>query len=205
MAKVKMNLRRKSLDQKLDLAANIVTNLTGNADFPNPNPPLPDLTTKRTDILAKKSELHDAQTTLDRLESELETLERELDSLLSSEGAYIQSASGGDETRILSAGVEVADVPTPAGPVAAPGNLRATGGDLDGEADLAWDPVQGRDTYIAECASTATGPWTQIYVGKKSSFTATSLTSGQLYYFRVRAVGTKGPGPWSDIAHKRAT
>jgi hypothetical protein len=163
------------------------------------------LTAKRTEIVSKQAAVVEAVSRLDTLESELETLERQLDELLTAEGAYIQSASAGQENKILSAGVEVADAPSPVGQLPAPANLRATGGDLEGEADLSWDPVPGRDTYIAECASAATGPWNQIYVGKRSSCTTSDLSSGQMYYFRVRAVGAAGPGPWSDIAHKRAT
>jgi hypothetical protein len=49
------------------------------------------------------------------------------------------------------------------------------------------------------------GPWTQFYVGTKSSCTATELNPGQMYYFRVRALGTSGLSPWSDIAQKRAS
>jgi hypothetical protein len=40
-----------------------------------------------------------------------------------------------------------------------------------------------------------TGPWTQGYVGKKSSCTDTGLASGTLNWFRMRAVGAAGPGP----------
>jgi predicted phage tail protein len=39
----------------------------------------------------------------------------------------------------------------------------------------------------------------------KSGCTATGLNPGQMYYFRVRAVGTSGLSPWSDIAQKRAS
>ena len=49
----------------------------------------------------------------------------------------------------------------------------------------------------------AAGPWTQFYVGKKSSTSRGTLDPGEMYYFRVRAVGPLGPGPWSDIAQKR--
>jgi len=87
----------------------------------------------------------------------------------------------------------------------APQNLRATGGDMEGECDLQWDPIYGRDAYIAEHAENAAGPWAQFYVGKKSSTTCAGLTPGEMYYFRVRAVGPLGPGPWSDIAQKRAS
>ena len=31
------------------------------------------------------------------------------------------------------------------------------------------------------------------------------LDPGRMYFFRVRALGTVGLGPWSDIAQKRAS
>lgn len=120
----------------------------------------------------------------------------------------LASASEGETTdaaELQSGGWHLRDPSTPIGPLPAPQNLSGTGGDLEGEADLHWEPVYGRDTYIAECSTSATGPWTQFYVGNTSSCTATGLVSGQMYYFRVRAVGPLGPGPWSDIAQKRAT
>jgi hypothetical protein len=87
----------------------------------------------------------------------------------------------------------------------APQYLAATGGDLEGEVDMQWEPVTGRDACVADFAADPNGPWTQFYVGTKSSCTASGLNPGQMFYFRVRAVGPLGPGPWSDIAHKRAS
>jgi len=110
-----------------------------------------------------------------------------------------------DDAELLSGGWHLIDPPTPPGPMPAPENLVATGGDLEGEADLAWEPVTNRDAYLAEWAADPMGPWTQFYVGTKSSCTASGLNPGQMYYFRVRAVGPLGPGPWSDIAQKRAS
>ncbi len=37
-----------------------------------------------------------------------------------------------------------------------------------------------------------------------NDYTATALTSGQRYIFRVAAVGPLGQGPWSDEAGKMA-
>jgi hypothetical protein len=110
-----------------------------------------------------------------------------------------------DSATLLGGGWHLRDAPTPIGPMPAPQNLTATGGDMEGEVDLACDPVYGRDSYIAEYAINALGPWEQFYVGKKSSCTAVGLAPGQLCYFRMLAVGPLGPGPWSDIAQKRAT
>lgn len=120
----------------------------------------------------------------------------------------LASASEGetsDEALLQSGGWHLRGVSAPVGPMPAPQNLSASGGDMEGEVDLSWEPVDGRDTYLAEYATSATGPWTQFYVGKKSSTTATGLTSGTAYWFRIRAVGAAGPGPWSDVTQKRAT
>lgn len=120
----------------------------------------------------------------------------------------LASASEGETTdpaELQSGGWHLRGAPAPVGPMPAPQNVSGTGGDQDGEVDLSWEPVIGRDTYIAEHASSATGPWTQFYVGKKSSATASGLITGTAYWFRIRAVGAAGPGPWSDITQKRAT
>jgi len=119
--------------------------------------------------------------------------------------ASASEAETTDAAELLSGGWHLVEPPTPPGPMPAPENLTATGGDLEGEVDLQWEPVTGRDTYLAEWAADANGPWTQFYVGTKSSGTAGGLNPGQMYYFRVKAVGPLGPGPWSDLAQKRAS
>lgn len=205
MAQVKLGLRDKTLDEKADLADLFVTNMTGNATYPNPSPVLATLTGKASAARTKQTARNAASAALALAEQQLAIAETELVTALTSEGEYIQSASGGDAVKIASAGAEVSGPSGPVGPMPAPQNLRASGGDLEGTADLQWDPVRGRSSYIVECAQAAAGPWTQVYVGSKSSTTATALTSGTPYWFRVRAVGAAGPGPWSDPATKRAT
>ncbi len=126
------------------------------------------------------------------------------------ENAYRQAGSAAegvtmDEAQLTGGGWDVRGPVTPIGPLSAPQNLSAAFGDMPGSADLNWDPVRGAATYIVECAASPSGPWTRAYEGTKSSCTATGLTSGQLYYFRVIAVGTSGHSPPSDIAEKRAS
>ena len=205
MSQVKLGLRDNTLDENADLADLLVTNMTGNVNYLTPSPGLATLTAKATAARAKQTARNVAGAALTLADSELVTADDELTAALTSTGEYIQSASGGDETKIVSSGAGVSAPAAPVGPLPAPTNLRASGGDLEGTADLQWDPVRGRTTYIVECATTAGGPWTQIYVGSRSSTTATGLISGAQYWFRVRAVGAAGPGPWSDPATKRAS
>jgi hypothetical protein len=94
---------------------------------------------------------------------------------------------------------------TPVGQLSPPANLHATGGDLAGSVDLAWDPQNGVQTHIAHWATSPSGPWTQGYVGKKSSCNIPGLASGQEHWFRVQANGAAGPSDWAGPIVKRAT
>ena len=112
-----------------------------------------------------------------------------------------------DAATLASGGWEIAaGTHAPVGQLPQPQNLHATGGDLDGSVDLGWDAIKrGVQTYIAERATAADGPYTQCYIGKASSCTDTGLVSGTEYWYRVKALGAAGPSAWSDRASKRAT
>jgi hypothetical protein len=205
MAKIKLNLDRLSIADLLLKAADIKTKMTGNANFTTPVPPLATLNTQITSLTTSNNTYNQGELTQKQNKTTRDNDEAALRATLALLAGYVEAASGGDAAKIQSAGMDVRATSAPVGEMAAPQNLSVTGGDLEGENDLHWEPVNGRTSYIAESASVATGPWTQFYVGKKSSVTAKGATSGSLVYFRVRAVGAAGPGPWSDIAHSRAT
>ena len=44
------------------------------------------------------------------------------------------------------------------------------------------------------------GPWTHQPTVTKSKFTVAGFASGARIWVRVRAIGTNGPGAWSDPA-----
>lgn len=175
------------------------------------NPVFAALATKLAPFNTAVDDLETANTTYNttvQLASEQFTERDAMRALAEEAIRALASASEGETTdsaELLSGGWHLREPPMPIGDMPAPQNLVATGGDMEGEADLQWDPVYGRNAYVGECSESATGPWTQFYVGAKSSCTATGMDPGELYYFRVRAVGPLGPGPWSDIAHKRAS
>jgi hypothetical protein len=110
-----------------------------------------------------------------------------------------------DEAQLPGGGWDVRGAAAPIGPLSAPQNLTASFGEMPGNSDLHWDPVHGAASYIVECAASPSGPWTRAHEGTKSSCTAMGLTSRQLYYCRVIAVGTTGHSAPSDIAEKRAS
>ncbi|TAK96646.1 MAG: fibronectin type III domain-containing protein [Verrucomicrobia bacterium] len=205
MSKVKLNLQDKT-DPALDkFGTDHIAAMGGNANFVTPNPTAAAFLVLSNNFHTALTNSNNANQTAKQMTVLKDTARAALEAALTQRGTYVEETSGGDAAKILSAALDVRADAAPVGPLPAPQNLTATGGDLEGTADCHCDPVKGRDSYIAECAASATGPWTQVYVGKKSSFTATGLVSGQLYYFRMKAVGAVGAGPWSDLAQKRAT
>jgi hypothetical protein len=204
MAKIKLDHTALDTPAFIVRMREISTALTGNAAFAALAPRLAPFDAV-VDLLETRNTAYNATVQL----AEQQLTERDEQRATAEDAARaLASASEAetiDEADLLSGGWHLVAPPTPVGPMPAPQNLSATGGDLEGEVDLQWEPVTGRDAYAAEWAANPAGPWTQFYVGNNSSCAASGLNPGQMFYFRVRAFGPLGPGPWSDIAQKRAS
>jgi hypothetical protein len=178
--------------------------MTGNSNFPTPNPPLATLESIRSGVIAKTNEIEQAEDGLRMKFTERLTGVQMLKDALRQEAAYVQNTSGGDAAKILSAGMDVFGPKAPVGPLEAPQNVQALFADNEGEVAAKWDAVLGAQSYIVECSQDPNGPWTQAAITTRSSHTLTGLTSGKKYWIRVRGVGAAGLGPWSDPAVKMA-
>ena len=94
---------------------------------------------------------------------------------------------------------------SPIGPLPAPVDFLATMGDAPGEMDLTWSAIKGRRYYDVEYRLVTDTNWTRLDPSPtKSKAEITGLQSGKEYIFRVRAVGTAGATPWSDVSIKMA-
>lgn len=207
MAKTKLGLRNLSIPEKVARARQIVASLTGNADFPSPNPTLAllataidELETANDDVNATRQKAR-AATVVQREKEEV------LDRLFAQLASYIENVSAGDEEKILNAGLAVRDEggfsrvePN------APADLSVTAGDQDGELDAQWDKVDRARSYIIQVSEDPPTPssWRQADVATRSQKTITGLTSGTRYWVRVAAVSASGQSAWSDPATKIA-
>jgi hypothetical protein len=207
MAQIKLDFRKLAPAEKVTRAEQIVASLTGNPNFPTPNPPLTAITaganTLRTSIVEAQQTRQLAQAkTVAQNDDEFA-----LDQLMRQLAAYIENVSGGDEKIIRSAGVSVRSPSTvTTDTLAAPTALSATEGDHDGEIDLHWNSVKRARSYIIEHSAdppTDTS-WAQVQVVVSSSATVNGLTRGAKHWFRVAAVGANGQSGWSDPAMKIA-
>jgi hypothetical protein len=202
---IKLGLTNLTQEDKLNLAQTVFTKLTGNANFPSPNPTLAVLNARRQAVVDKNNEIAVLEADLKMKYEEKGILLQDLDTALLAEAGYVQTASMGDATKILSSGFGFRAPSVPIGPLPAPQSLHSNAGDLEGTVECQWDAVRGTKSYIAECAPDSNGPWTQFYVGSVAHCEATGLVPGKQYWFRARAVGPLGPGPWSDPSFKRAS
>lgn len=204
MAQVKLNLRELSVPEKVQFARQIVTAMTGNANFTTPVPALAAVTTS---INATEAAFNKAQTARDDAKTKTGLQNdalKTLDLLLSQLANYVEGTSKGEPVIINSAGMSVRDKAAPVGDMPAPGDMSATAGDKEGEIDLVWDAVRGAKSYVLQLSEETATAWKHAGVSVKSMFTVEDLTQGKKYWFRAAAVGTAGQGAWSDLAVKIA-
>ena len=99
MERIKLNLAKMTLDEKLQLTQNVITGLANNATYPSPNPSLVQLTAARTNIIAKTNAISAAESSLRTEYAERADMEAQLVTYLEKEAAYVESASGGDKAQ----------------------------------------------------------------------------------------------------------
>ena len=206
MPKVKLNLRGLSIPEKLARGRQIVTALTGNANFPSPQPTLAMVTTAINDLDTASAASQRARQEARARTSEQNQKEDAFDQILTQLAAHVESVSGDDETKIMSAGMDVRAPASPSSELATPEGLAATASDHEGEIDLQWNSVDGARTYMIQRSADppTSESWKHETASTRSSVTIQGLTSGTKYWFRVASVGAQGQSGWSDPATRIA-
>jgi hypothetical protein len=205
MAKVKLELSKKNTSEKTVLGNKVVTNMTGNTNFPNPNPTLDVLKTSITNMTVASDEVEAARKTVQMKLSVLYQQEGIFDGVITQLGTYVDNVSNGDEAIILSAGM---DVQKEKSAVTLPDKItsvNATSGDNAGEIDLSWDKSSNAKSYVVEIAVNGnTLEWKHALITTRSRAELSALITGTAYQIRIAAIGSAGQGPWSDPVLKVA-
>jgi|ERR1041384_7213491 hypothetical protein len=205
MPRIRLNLHKLSVTQKIAKAEQIVAALTGNPSFPTPSPTLASITAAANELKTANADVLASRQTAKEKTAIQNQKEDALDKLLTQSAAYVESVGGNNEQLILSAGMamRLPAVATTEAPTQ-PQGLTATAGDHDGEIDLSWDTVTGAKSYVIERSPDPPTTWAHVGVSTRSNFTAQNLISGTRYWFRVAAVNSNGQSGWSDPAMKIA-
>lgn len=203
MAKVKLNLSRLTRLELIALAVQIHAGITGNPNYTTPNPALVALQAAIDALTTGNGELDTIRQAAQEKTVEVDGLDLALMDIVRQLGSYVENASGGDEQKILSAGMDVRDDAAPV-QMTQVMSLEAGFGDNGGEVDLNWDPIHGASSYEIQSSPDPITPdsWNHAAVSTKSSATVGGLGTGTRCWFQVRAVGANGNGPWSDPATK---
>ena len=208
MAITKLALATLSIEQKIQLVADIRTAMTDNPRFPTPNPSLVELSEIAEDLKQNTSRAAEA-----RQISMIATLTQDrtedgLDVLLTQLAAYVDHLAKGDEATILSAGLAVRGGSVLIGPLPVPGPVAVNSGDASGELDVSWPRMVGAKSFVIQYSVDPDAPgdeWKFATSSTKSSCTLTGLTPGARYWVRVAASGAAGQSAWSAPAPGRAS
>lgn len=206
MARVRLNLRSLSVPAKIAKGRQIVTSMTDNKNFPNPTPPLSEVTAHLSALEQAFNQVQTARSEVTTRTATQVNAEAKLDQMLTQLAGYVESVAGKDDTLITSVGMELkASRSTPTLP-SVPQALSAAAGDHDGEILLSWKPVPNAKSYVVESSTdpaTITS-WEHAGVATSSTKTISGLKSGTRFWFRVAAVGAGGQSGWSEQATKVA-
>ncbi len=198
---IKLDLRNKTVDQKISLGSNHITSMDGNLKYPDAKREPSDAAFQAVqDALVASNGAADAAETiwkatiLDR-----NNKEAAWDLAITARASNCESITPGNRADLQTTGLPLRALPTPVGIPSAPINLLATPGKLTGQIDVRWKAVKGASSYIVErMVHGGPGAWEQVKLLSQVKFTDSGLVSGTTYAYRVRALAAAGEGPWSD-------
>ena len=183
------------------MAKTIVLKMTGNDNFPSPDP---DLLTISSKAVACSNAYDAALNGSKQQKSELTQAETKLIAILDRVASYVDNIAAGNETIILSAGLQTQVDSTPAAVPDAPLLSKLVNNNVPLSLKASWNKVEFAKAYLIEQNNTETleeDKWQLVAVQTQRTIIVAGLTSGSKYAFRVKALGIKGFGMYSNVLH----
>lgn len=174
----------------------IISNMTGNANFPTPVPALNEVEAAADNF---SSALVKAQTG-NRADVADKNAKREtLLAVLRQLCSYVNLTANGDAAMLLTSGFDVSKDPQPS-IISKPEIIRLENGVASGTLLLSVKAVKGAYSYLHEYTTDATmapGSWVSN-LSTSAKTTLSNLQPGTVYYCRVAAVGSNNQLLYSD-------
>ena len=203
MSAIKLGLSGRSILEKIADSQHILTSMTDNDNFPAPTPSLADFQVTIDNLSIAQEATFDGgpATTQVMYQREAEHDQVRRDILY-----YVLNVAQGASEIEISSGYPLATSPGPPTIMAKVEDLSAKTGNLEGDVFLNWKRVKGSRVYYVQFTTDPLEPeqFAELGYSSKSRFTAKGLKSGQLYWFRISAIGPVDRGEWSDPAIARA-
>ena len=199
-AKVKLELYLKSDPVLSQFSTDHIAAMTGNTNFPTPTPNAADFLAGLDLFQEAYSAAEMAKAALKEAIAYKDEARAYLELLLNQRANYVQIASNGNAPVILSAGFPVKNPRVPVGELAYPVNVQAILNGTPGVLHLSWNAVSHSRSYLVErsLADTTERQWSSIKILSSPKLKIEGLTVGQMYAFRVAAIGgSTGQSDWS--------
>lgn len=178
----------------------ILAEMTGNANFPTPDPTLASVTTLANEF---EQAINDADAGGPYDKSVRDSKKEELIDTMHNLGNYVLFIAKGDRLIAESSGFTIAKDPTPQPPIEKPDGLSLIDGVNAGELLLLFKRVLGARSYLYQISLDPSDEtkWVTMHgTIRKNLFTG--LESGKKYYVRVIAVGTNSQVVYSDVVSR---
>ena len=179
-----------------------IAKIAGNAAIPTPLPAAAAYQTVHDAFSTALTNFDNAQTAAHQATLVKDAARAALEAALTQRARNIEGMTGVTEAIVVSAGMTVKSAKSAATIPVQVANLVVTTGDNQGELDAMWNRVDGARAYEIQIGvEPIMGTnWQNKPSVTKSKTTLTGLPSGAKISVRVRAIGSAGPGPWSETA-----
>lgn len=196
-AKVSLGFMRLTDAKVVIFVDHVLTCLTGNSEYPTPNPPLTTVRSLLTEFQDKLAEaVGGGVVRTAHKNAAREALLGKMRSL----ALYVQEECGGELPRLLTSGFEATKERTPAGILPAPEGVTLIQGTLSGSLELRGGSLSNAASYEMQRTTQIANPasWETVGQGTAARMTMEGLTPGTTYWSRMRGIGSAGPGAWSE-------
>ncbi len=208
MSKFRLELTKKKTNDKIAMGATHIAAMNGNTHYPA-NTRVPSdaqVQTAQDELVTSQAAVDAAEIAWKQAIQVRDQKEGTWDTVITARANNCEAVTPNDLAALQSTGFPLRSSGAPIGDLPAPGDLTATASDNEGTIKLRCRAVGGASSYEWECKvhNDLNAPWSAIKTSTTAKITVENLTPGTLYAFRVRAVGSAGPGTWSDEATERA-
>ena len=206
MAKFKLELKQKTRAEKLSMGATHITAMVGNTNYPVATrvPTDAQVQAVQDELTIADAEADAAEAVWKNKNAIRDAKEAAWDTVITARAGNCEAVTPNDLVALSSTGFPMRLPAGPMGELGIPGDLRATPAPNEGVIKLRCKTVKGASSYEWQVHPDSDAAWQPLQITTTTRLAAKDLTPGVLYHFRVRALGSAGAGPWSDVAIERA-
>jgi hypothetical protein len=193
--KVVLDFQKFPIAEKIEFGKNVITKLTGNTQFPNPDVP-PAQQTSAVSLL--ETDYTAALGGGRALIAKMHQSEKAFDDVFRKMAMFVERVSNGNEALILSSGFHVSKQPTPKNII----DFKVDAGKEHGEILLNRKAILGAKAYLWQCSKNVlpseNNGWEYCGFSTQSAFRLSSLESASKIWFRVAGLTKDGLTEWSE-------